>query len=71
MDNETLVSYVRCELDRRKGTWPSIAKAIEPENWESYYSWLTKFAQGQIADPGVNKIQALADHFRGITREAA
>lgn len=71
MDDETLLSYVRGELESRRGTWPAIAKAIEPDSWESYYSWLTKFAQGQINDPGINKIQALADHFRGITRETA
>lgn len=51
------------ELQARKGTWPEIAKAIEPDAWESYYSWMTKLATGKIPDPGVNKIQRLADYF--------
>jgi hypothetical protein len=71
MNDETLLEYVQNELEARKGTWPSIAKAMEPKAWESYYSWLTKFAQGQIQDPGINRIQALADYFRRKTREAA
>lgn len=62
---QTLLTYVRNELSARKGDWPAIAKAIRPDSWESYYSWLTKFANGQIPDPGVNKIQELANHFGG------
>lgn len=73
MDNETLLDFVRSELDSRKGTWPAIAKVMEPdpELCGGYYSWLTKFARGKIHDPGINKVQALADYFRGIQREAA
>lgn len=59
-----ILEFVMAELETRKGTWPSIAKEIEPDSWESYYSWLTKLAQGRIPDPSVNKIQRLADHFR-------
>jgi hypothetical protein len=54
------------ELQARKGTWPEIAKAIEPDAWESYYSWMTKLATGKIPDPGVNKIQRLADYFAKV-----
>ena len=71
MDNETLLAYVLNELESRRGTWPAIAKTIEPDSWESYYSWLTKLAQKRIPDPSVNKIQVLADHFRGVNREVA
>jgi hypothetical protein len=71
MHNESLLSFVRGELEARKGTWPSIAKAMEPGSWESYYSWLAKMADGRIADPGINKVQALADYFRAKQREAA
>jgi hypothetical protein len=28
------------------------------------YSWLTKFAQGKIPNPGYAKISVLADHFK-------
>lgn len=62
---QTLLSYVREELAARKGDWATIAKEMQPDSWESYYSWLTKFASGKIPDPSVNKIQALADHFGG------
>lgn len=71
MMEQPILDYVLSELQTRKGNWPSIAKAIEPDSWESYYSWLTKFAQGKIPDPSVNKIQRLADHFRGVERERA
>lgn len=64
-----ILEYVLSELDARKGNWPSIAKEMEPGAWESYYSWLTKLAQGRIPDPSVNKIQRLADHLRGIRRD--
>lgn len=59
-----ILEFVISELKARKGRWPSIAKDMEPDGWQSYYSWLTKLAQGQIPDPSVNRIQRLADHFR-------
>lgn len=62
-----MLEFVLAELQARKGEWPEIAKAMEPDRWQSYYSWLTKLAQGRIPDPSVNKIQRLADHFRGET----
>lgn len=65
MMNITLVEYVLSELASRKGTWPAIARAMDPAAPDSYYSWLTKFAQGRIPDPSVNKIQELADYFGG------
>jgi len=71
MDDEPLLSYVLTEIEARRGAWPAIAKAIEPDSWESYYSWLTKLAQRRIPDPSVNKIQVLADYFRGIERKQA
>lgn len=64
-----IFELVLTELQARKGTWPEIAKAIEPDSWESYYSWMTKLATGQIPDPGVNKIQRLADYFRGQSQQ--
>ena len=65
-----LLDSVLEELQARKGAWPEIAKAIEPDSWESYYSWLTKLAQGRIPDPSVNKIQRLSDHFQKASRAA-
>lgn len=62
--NQPILEYVKNELAARRGTWRDIAKELEGENWESYYSWLEKVANGRIPDPGVNKIQRLLDHFR-------
>lgn len=69
MENQTLLAYALTNLEASKGQWPAIAKSIAPDSWESYYSWLTKLAQGRIPDPSVNKIQVLADYFRA--KEAA
>lgn len=69
-ETTTLLEYVLAELDARKGTWPAICKTMRPTSWESYYSWLSKLAQGKIPDPSVNTIQELADYFRGIQRAA-
>jgi hypothetical protein len=66
---ETLMKYVLSELEARKGGWPEIAKAMAPDEWKSYYSWMEKVARGKIPDPGVSKIQELADYFRGIDRD--
>ncbi len=66
-----IFEFVLTELQARKGSWPEIAKEIEPDSWESYYSWLTKLAQLRIPDPSVNKIQRLADHFRAHQRAPA
>ena len=66
MNNEnTLLSLVLAGLQERKGDWPSIVEQTGLE-----YSWLTKLAQGKISDPGVKKIQKLADYM-GITRATA
>ena len=67
--DQPLLDYVLTELDCRKGQWPAISKAMAPDGWESYYSWLQKLAQRRIPDPSVNRIQALADYFRGIDRK--
>jgi len=71
--DQTLLDFVQQELDARKGlrtgNLTDIAKTIEPDSWESYYSWLSKLVQGRIPDPSVNKIQRLADYFRSIKRK--
>jgi hypothetical protein len=37
---------------------------MQPDNPSGYYSWLTKFATGQFPDPGIRRIEALAEYFR-------
>lgn len=39
-------------LQSRKGEWPTLARAADVS-----YSWLTKFAQGHIPNPGINTMQ--------------
>lgn len=72
MEQLNLLEYVRSQLDARKGrrvgNLADIARELEPDSWESYYSWLTKLANDGIPDPGVNKIQRLADYFRREAR---
>lgn len=63
--HQPILDYVLQELEKRKGTWPSICASVPDID----YSWLSKLARGQIPDPSVRRIQRLADHFRGITRE--
>lgn len=57
--SEKLLTYVQRELQTKKGSWPTIAEKTGLD-----YSWLTKFAQGKIKDPGIQKIQRLADFFK-------
>jgi hypothetical protein len=65
---QPILQFVLAELGARKGSWRDIARTLEPDDMESYYSWLSKVARGSIPDPSVNKIQRLADYFRGINR---
>jgi len=62
--DKPILEYVLTELRDRKGYWPAIAARTKLQ-----YSWLTKLAQGGIPEPGVNKIQKLADFFRAHSRE--
>jgi hypothetical protein len=63
VDTENLLDFVLSELDARKGQWASISRALAPDAAAAHYSWLTKLGQRKIPDPGVNKIQELADYF--------
>lgn len=61
---QPILEFVLSELENRKGQWRQIARALAPEEVESYYSWLCKVAQGRIADPSVNKVQRLFDWLK-------
>jgi transcriptional regulator with XRE-family HTH domain len=52
------VEQIRNELIARKGRWPDVCKATGVG-----YSWLTKFAQGKIPNPGISRLQVLHRHF--------
>jgi hypothetical protein len=60
-----MLTQVQEDLAATKGSWSEIARELEPDNFVSFYSWLTKLAQGRIAEPSVNRIQRLYDYFRG------
>lgn len=55
---EPLFSFVKRNLAATRGRWPDVAEGSGVP-----ISTLRKIAQGQIDDPGVTKIQAIADYF--------
>lgn len=62
------IDFVKGELEARKGRWPQIAKDMKPSGWQSYYSWLTKFAQGQIESPNLDTLQDLSSYLKRTKR---
>lgn len=56
-----IIDFVRESLNNNKGTWPAVCEETGLD-----YSWLTKFAQGKIPNPGYQRVDALAKHF-GVT----
>lgn len=57
--SDDLLAYVLAQLNARRGRWPTIAiESGVP------YDTITKIAQRQIEDPGVSKVQRLANYFR-------
>ena len=59
--NASPLSYsgsARAELNARKGEWPTMCKELGLSYW-----WITKFAQGRIAEAGVSKIERLHAYF--------
>ncbi len=61
--SKPMLTLVLEDLASSKGRWSDIARELEPDNFISYYSWLTKLAQGRITEPSVNRIQRLYDYF--------
>lgn len=59
----SLVATVRDELAARKGEWPAVCRQTNLSYW-----WVTKFAQGRIANPGVRQLEALQAHFAANPR---
>lgn len=59
-----MLTQVLEDLAACKGGWMEIVRDLEPDNAVSFYSWLTKLAQGVIKEPSVNRIQRLYDYFR-------
>ena len=55
------ITEIRAQLDARRGEWPAICRATGLN-----YHWLTKFAQGRIADPSSTKITRLSGHLASL-----
>jgi hypothetical protein len=60
----SLISTVRIELQERKGEWPRIASETS-----NSYSWMCKFAQGKMTNPGVNRLEAIEKYLREHPRK--
>lgn len=61
--NKPMLTDVMERLQANRGKWAEIARSLEPDNFTSYYSWLTKLGQGVIREPSVNRVQRLYDFF--------
>lgn len=48
------IADLREQLAKRRGEWRQLCAEAELSYW-----WLTKFAQGRIAEPGLGKIERL------------
>jgi len=55
----SLISEVRSGLQLNKGRWPLISRRAGVS-----YSWLTKFAQGRIANPGARQLESVEAALR-------
>lgn len=55
----SMVDTTRAELQARKGDWMKLSEAVPGIT----YSWITKFAQGRIENPGARKLEALQAYF--------
>lgn len=61
-----MLDYVTGRLASSRGKWPEVsAKTGVP------YHTISKIASGVINDPGVRKIEILADYFRKLDEQTA
>ena len=61
-----LDSLVRAELERRRGDWPRIATEADVS-----YSWLSKFVNEHIDNPGYETLRRLHTYLRSSKAKAA
>lgn len=50
---------VRDLLENSRGSWPEVALKTGVS-----YSWLSKFANGHIDNPGIDTLRKIRDHFK-------
>lgn len=61
-----MLEFVLESLEKSRGKWPDVSKGSGVP-----YHTLTKIAQRQIENPGVNHVQQLADYFTQQAQSAA
>ncbi|SSW67260.1 hypothetical protein AVE30378_02531 [Achromobacter veterisilvae] len=62
----SMITTVRSQLLARKGSWPAICDRAGVS-----YSWLTKYAQGKITNPGSRQLEAVARCLESSNEQAA
>lgn len=65
MDDLVLDTLVRLELERRRGDWQTVAVAAEVS-----YSWLSKFVNGHIDNPGYETLKRLHTYLQSSKASA-
>lgn len=60
------ISALRAEVAARKGQWAAIARVGEFD-----YSWVVRFARGDIAEPRLSKLHRMRDALDRLPAEAA
>lgn len=63
--SDSIFEYVLEQLQRHKGQWQSVAMSTGISK-----RTIEKIATGEIADPGVIKVEKLAEYFRGLGGES-
>lgn len=64
--SKNLDESVRSGLVSRKGDWLTIATAAGVS-----HSWISKFVNGHIKNPGYLKLLRLQEHMKGTKRKTA
>lgn len=64
MSEQSILIFVVSELKRRTGSWPEIASATQVP-----YFTIAKIASGKTKDPGVTKVETLANYFKENPRD--
>jgi transcriptional regulator with XRE-family HTH domain len=60
-DSPDLLQTTRALLDAHRGSWPAISAQTRVS-----YSWLSKFARGEAANPTFQRVQRLHDHLQSL-----
>lgn len=59
---KSLHEYVLAELEAAKGTWPEVSRDTGIS-----LRTIQKISSGEIVDPGITKMERLANYFRSLS----